>query len=858
MSAAQRKPPALLTSAIIFVAILVGLALLGRAAGVLPWQAASVRPEVVPGTVGVHLIAPVAEASGAPVEVANVSSSGDASSAVGTGASTVPPSSVANADDPLYVCDLHDYYLDHQEYCRIFSRPGEWCARFGPSPEGKSFDDLVYDYDVTVFAATLQGVVNKAGPRLYLIHDGDHVQGGSVDRFWLDRFRDGTKPYGWLAGRPVIEISGIDGLLQTFAKDVAGAVVWDGQVPATLNVATTMAGVENLVVVREGSRILDNVTAQIPVRSSLVGKFTAGAQTIPDSTTPSTGSAKDDAYIWAKEKYLDSGQTDPTLLAYYEDGWPVVLYQRDQMTRKGTYAFERDYAVQNRAFVFDVSPFETKAGSTAPEMPIDDPNQPAGADLRTFKAILESARIKAGRSMIRVWGFVPWYQKYTNAYESGGTHTDVDSEWESSWLLSAHGAFLEGGGGDVNGIALANMSFHDQAPFPERVPQNPPPTRDQLIARGFLTPEGQVVDKTYLMYYAGDYDLAHNVYGRTNEIDRSLHGPEDQRVPLAWGLNPALVDVMPGIINYIMTERSDQDYFVGPDSGAGYLNPGALPDTLAPSWVAWSLQFYRRLGYSIQGWVLNGKGGKLSPKKASVFLDMGGDGISVYPPDLEGSWPRLDGPNHNIPVVAMAIPGLPWTVDEAVPLIHKAFEDYRGNGPKFIIGRLTCCTRQEYSELTQRIQADPQNAEANYEVVDPYTFFYLLKVSLGQPITDRASYIGDTIPAEVLAGSTVEVDVSIRNDGWETWSGDGSYLLGLQFQEGPIPPRSLLSSRSPYPIRVVLPQAIAPGQAVTLRFNLAMPAQPGHYTLQYDMIAPGGAPFEAENDLPWQKVLVVR
>ena len=369
-------------------------------------------------------------------------------------------------DGPVYVCDLHDYYLDHQEYCRFFSRPGEWCARFGPSPEGKTFDDLVYDYDVTVFAATLQGVVNKAGPRLYLIHDGDHVQGGSVDRFWLERFRDGGKPYGWLAGRQVIEITGLDGLLKTFAGDVAGAVVWDSKVPATLNVATTMAGVEGLVVVRDGSRIQGEVTARIPVRASLVGKFVAGAKTLPDSTTPSTGSVKNDAYLWAKEKYLDSGKTDPTLLAYYEDGWPVVLYQRGQMTRKGTYAFERDYAVRNRAFVFDVSPFETKAGSTAPEMPIDDPQQPAGADRRTFRAILQSARTKAGRAMIRVWGFVPWYQKYTNAYESGGTHTDVDSEWESSWLFSSHGAFLEGGGGDVNGIALANMSFHDLRAVP--------------------------------------------------------------------------------------------------------------------------------------------------------------------------------------------------------------------------------------------------------------------------------------------------------------------------------------------------------------------------------------------------------
>ena len=391
--------------------------------------------------------------------------------------SSSQPAPQGQDTSPVYVVDLHNHYLDHNEYCRVFSNPGEWCVRFGPHPENKDWDELIYDYDLLNFAATLQGIVNKQGPRLYLIHDGEHVSGGSLDRFWLDRFRDGTKPYGWLANREIVELNGLDGLLDTFAADVAGVVLWDTDVPATLNVATTIAGAENLVVVRDGSRIQEQVTARMPVKKSLVGKFVEGAQTIPDSDTPSTGSRKNDAVIWSMEQYLNTGKVDPTLLAYFEDGWPVALYQQGKMTRKGTYSFERDYVVQNQGFVFDVSPFAVQAGSDQPEMPIDDPNQPPGTDLSTFKAILTAARSGAGKRMIRVWGFVPWYQKYTSAYESGGTHSDVESEWESSWMFSSYGAYLEGGGGDVNGIALANMSFHTHAPFPQRVPQNPPPTQ---------------------------------------------------------------------------------------------------------------------------------------------------------------------------------------------------------------------------------------------------------------------------------------------------------------------------------------------------------------------------------------------
>ena len=757
---------------------------------------------------------------------------------------------------PLYVCDLHDHYLDHHEYCRIFSNPGEWCVRFGPHPEGKDWDELIYDYDLLVFAATLQGIVNKQGARLYFIHDGDHVSGGSIDRIWLERFRDSNKPYGWLAGRELVELNGLDDLLDTFANEVAGSVLWDTAVPATLNVATTIAGIENLAVVRDGSPLQEILTSRAPVKKSLVGMFKSGAQTIPDSATPSTGSTKKDAYIWAKEQYLDTGKADPTLLAYFEDGWPVRLYQQQKMTRKGTYAFERDYIVQNQGFVFDVSPFAVKANSEEPEAPIDDPNQPPGADLNTFNAILKSARSGAGKRMIRVWGFVPWYQKYTNAYESGGTHSDVESEWESSWMFSSHGAFLEGGGGDVNGIALANMSFHVHAPFPERVPQNPPPTRDELIARGLLSTDGQVVaNKTYLMYYAGDYDLAHNVYGRTHEIARSLEAPADQRVPLAWPLNPALVRITPGIFHYFVIERSNQDFFVGPNSGAGYLNPGAVPDVLIPSWVAHSMQAYRRLGYTIQGWTLNGKGGLLAPKKAAMFLDMGGDGVCFYPSDLEGPWPRLE---RDIPVLAMAIPGIPWYTEEAVPVIHNAHTAYRehhGDGPQFLVGRLTCCSRTEFWDLTQRIKAE--KPEANYEVVDPYTFFYLLKVHLGSRVSHRATYLSDTLPLSVAAGSPVAFDVTVRNDGWEVWPESGGYQLGIHVEPGIILPRALLQMPDAYPIRVDLAQATPPGNTITIKATLSAPAAPGHYTVQYDMIAPDVGAFENRNNLPWQKVLIV-
>ncbi|NIR00989.1 MAG: hypothetical protein GTN78_12440, partial [Gemmatimonadales bacterium] len=63
----------------------------------------------------------------------------------------------------------------------------------------------------------------------------------------------------------------------------------------------------------------------LPVKVRLVNpdgsSMFAGRGTIPDSSTPSTGSAKCDAYLWAKEKYLDSGKCNPAKMGYYIDAY---------------------------------------------------------------------------------------------------------------------------------------------------------------------------------------------------------------------------------------------------------------------------------------------------------------------------------------------------------------------------------------------------------------------------------------------------------------------------------------------------------------------------------------------------------
>lgn len=123
----------------------------------------------------------------------------------------------------------------------------------------------------------------------------------------------------------------------------------------------------------------------LPVLRDFRGMFT-GAM---------TGSAKNDAYRWAIDNYLSKGLCDKHRLFICEDAYSTR--QRGIVD----YVVVRDWAVKNAAFVFDLSPW-------GDEVPQDDPAQPIGTDLATYKAILEeNLKQTKGRIMTEISGFSP-------------------------------------------------------------------------------------------------------------------------------------------------------------------------------------------------------------------------------------------------------------------------------------------------------------------------------------------------------------------------------------------------------------------------------------------------------------------
>jgi hypothetical protein len=135
-----------------------------------------------------------------------------------------------------------------------------------------------------------------------------------------------TKPGAWLDGVTFESIASGPGavgdLAARFKDEISGIVLYDTAVPSTANVASTVAGVENLLPVpyrpsNETASVYRQLVTQLGLKVvvDLVGKFNGSV----------TGSAKCDAYMWAKEQYLDTNRSNTALIGYYVDFFGATL-----------------------------------------------------------------------------------------------------------------------------------------------------------------------------------------------------------------------------------------------------------------------------------------------------------------------------------------------------------------------------------------------------------------------------------------------------------------------------------------------------------------------------------------------------
>jgi GxGYxY sequence motif in domain of unknown function N-terminal/GxGYxYP putative glycoside hydrolase C-terminal domain len=150
----------------------------------------------------------------------------------------------------------------------------------------------------------LQGIVNRTRPKIYCITIDQ-------DLFWLKRMQDRR----WIKASHTL--SGFSALYARYSHVIKGAVVADPALPATRNLATMLASVDDLIVC---SKRLQQLT-HLPTKYDLTGRWKTSEQ----------------VYSWA-----------------FQNLWPRLNHQVIACSHPNQ-LYLRDYLIANRIFIFWIS-----------------------------------------------------------------------------------------------------------------------------------------------------------------------------------------------------------------------------------------------------------------------------------------------------------------------------------------------------------------------------------------------------------------------------------------------------------------------------------------------------------------------
>ena len=546
-------------------------------------------------------------------------------------------------------------------------------------------------YDTAMALACLQGIVNRESKSKVYVNSG-----GGNDA-WLKTMKEEGR---WLENAVFEKLSGFDALLELFKSYVKAIVIWDTNVAATVNVATTVAGVEDGLVM--SGDMYDKYKSKLPdvkvidLRDMFYGEH--------------TGSAKNDAYLWAIENYLEKGLCSTDLLCHYMDSWNANGPSGRRDGGDDAYVSVRDWAVYNRAFVIDLSPWNDEA-------PYDDPKQKVGTDYATFTRVLEYLMEQTKYSEpYEMAGFFDFAKYSRSGVNTGSKHETVPAEWEYVWVISAYNGYHN------TCIEWSwNESFHAQYDGVTQLENNRP---DEMLDLEENT--------TYLCFFMADYDSTYPLY---RFLQDHWADPRRGELPLAWGINPNLLDTYPDIIEYYYSTATPNDYFTSDASAAGYFNPSRVPDETWDIMLEHNLKYFKMADITIAPMILDQDRldeqslemfSQFAPDGlATIIIDQHGMGGSQAPAGMYGDTPtdRLDN-SFNSTSVETGVASLNNIVNYGY---NRKLGDTK-SGSSLSLIRVVWKSPSYICEVVEAYKAAHPNE--NVVVVDIYNYFNLLAQDL--------------------------------------------------------------------------------------------------------------------------------
>lgn len=601
-----------------------------------------------------------------------------------------------------------------------------------------------------ILLTTLQGIVNRTEPELYFLFDD-----GEIDGLWLEGL-----------GVPATTHADPLSLVAAYKDRVKGAIVFDPDVPDTVNIATTLAGLEDCVVATAEQAETHGLTIVKDLRGQFTGQDKVAIyQWQLDNLwprcdhrlltgLPPTTVVPVEGVTWREvaretEQIRDSSNRDFFTFDLSADlgGEAVYLRFQDSFGNDGWGASVASLSVkadgveiaaftvdtpEEATFLFDglkssiggdgnrfcdgdgyfIYRLQAPDGTTKLEVTVDLWNQYLVTATRTAPTRVEPFAffrdyIVATKAMV-VW------------LDSNGAPGDLLAKiFDATEPTTPYlGWFSNDVAGEWGGVDLA--AAHSVEVFAADFYMN------GTVVGGVEKPisseprpftKSQIENKVYVTMTVGEGD---NIQYCQRHMRSLWDHPRRGEAPTNWTISPILYDAGPAIYNYYQQGATDNDLLVCGPSGAGYTYGGSWPRSTFPLYADLSGKYLRRTGLDIV-YAYNNR----TPEGWLPFSERTLRAYEKYTP-LKGIIQMWEAggvlATGKLPVVGNY--WLPGKAAEFKQHMDEYIADFDGTRPVFIAAGINAWnwTVDDIADLYSLMVADDR-----YEAVLADAFFDLLK-----------------------------------------------------------------------------------------------------------------------------------
>lgn len=235
-----------------------------------------------------------------------------------------------------------------------------------------------------------------------------------------------------------------------------------------------------------------------------------------------------------------------------------------------------------------------------------------------------------------------------------------------------------------------------------------------------IPPKPALQNKLYVAFILSDGD---NLQYVEHLMRKLWNNPDRGSVPIGWTLSPAMLDAMPGALNYFWQTATDNDNLISGPSGYGYMYPNSWPNqNLLNQFVAKTEDYNQRAGFrvitiwnTITGGIDQNVGQSFAanaPSLLGLTAQNTGGGLTIY--------------NNRLPGMALSCN---YCTNEQAMKDHiaTASAGWDGTTPRFII-----IQAQPWTDVKPTNFKNVANSlNANYVVVRPDHIFQLIREANG-------------------------------------------------------------------------------------------------------------------------------